>query len=84
MRPSGEAGGGEGLFAARDIEAGAVISFYNGVRIRAGAEEVREEILNRFCVQCTCVLCVQAREAEEAEEWGDTGGYRSVLYERII
>ena len=55
MRPSGEAGGGEGLYAARDIEAGIVVSFYNGVRIGAGAEEVREDIINQFCVQCTCV-----------------------------
>ena len=74
MRPSGETGGGEGLYAARDIEAGTVVSFYNGVRIRAGTEEVREEIINWFYV-----LCDQAREAEEAEEWGDTGGYRSVF-----
>ena len=41
VRPSGEAGGGEGLFAARDLEAGSVVSFYNGVRIRS--EEQAEE-----------------------------------------
>ena len=55
MRPSGEAGGGEGLYAARDIEAGIVVSFYNGVRIGTGAEEVREDILNQFYEQFTCV-----------------------------
>ena len=41
VRTSGEAGGGEGLFAVRDLETGDVVSFYNGVRIRA--EEQAEE-----------------------------------------
>ena len=41
VRPSGEAGGGEGLYAVRDIEAGVVVTFYNGVRI-PGAEETEE------------------------------------------
>ena len=33
MEESRVGGGGEGLFAARDIEAGKVVAYYNGVRI---------------------------------------------------
>ena len=61
VRPSGEAGGGEGLYASRDIEAGIVVSFYNGIRIRAGAEKVREKILNRFCVHVYSVFRIERR-----------------------
>ena len=42
VRDSGEEEGGQGLFAARDIEAKTVVAFYNGVRV-PGAE-VNEEL----------------------------------------
>ena len=41
VRDSEEEEGGQGLFAARDIEAGTVVAFYNGVRI-PGSEMYEE------------------------------------------
>ena len=46
---SGERGGGEGLFAARDLSPNTVAAFYNGVRLAGRNQQEEEEEEEEDC-----------------------------------